>query len=368
MKKFIILTTAVLMLASCAGRTAQKADTCLEELRTELNAVGLSVAVIKDNRVVYTGATGYKNLETQELLQVSDLMRIASISKSFTATAIMQLYEAGCFDLEDDVGKALGFPVRNPQYPEIPITYSMLLSHTSSLSDKGGYFSLDVINPKGKEKDVSGSFNTYAPGTEYQYCNLGFNMLGTLVEIHSGERFDEYVKNNILEPLGLYASFNVNDLDASDFAVIYEFEDGVFVPSPQAYNPRTEEIENYVMGYSAPIFSPTGGMKISAPDLARHALVQMNDGSLDGVEILSPESVALMQTPKSPGGRVLSSDTPEDVIPFGYGFALEKTALLIDGEVMIGHTGSAYGLYSAMFFQKEKKFGFIVLCNGYDTT
>lgn len=375
MKKFIILTTAVLMLASCAGRTAQKADNCLEELRTELNAVGLSVAVIKNNRVVYTGATGYKNLETQELLQVSDLMRIASISKSFTATAIMQLYEAGCFDLEDDVGKALGFPVRNPQYPEIPITYSMLLSHTSSLSDKGGYFSLDVINPKRKEKDVSGSFNTYAPGTEYQYCNLGFNMLGTLVEIHSGERFDEYVKNNILEPLGLYASFNVNDLDASDFAVIYEFEDGVFVPSPQAYNPRIEEIENYVMGYSAPIFSPTGGMKISAPDLARHALVQMNDGSLDGVEILSPESVALMQTPKSAGGRALSGDNEdavedaaEDAVPFGYGFALEKTDLLIDGEVMIGHTGSAYGLYSAMFFQKEKKFGFIVLCNGYDTT
>ncbi|MFY9116943.1 MAG: serine hydrolase domain-containing protein [Bacteroidales bacterium] len=395
MKRIIIYTFAALLLVSCTGIKARKADARLEELRTELNAVGLSVAVIKNNQIIYTGATGYKNLETEEPLQVSDLMRIASISKSFTATAIMQLHEAECFNLDDDISCALGFPVRNPAFPDIPITYRMLLSHTSSLSDKGGYFSLDVINPAVK-KDVSGSFNDYAPGAEYEYCNLGFNMLGTLVEIHSGERFDLYIKNNILDPLGLTASFNVNDLDAEQFAVIYEYEEGEFVPSPQAYNPRTQEIEKYKMGYSTPIFSPTGGMKISAPDLAKHALVQMNDGTWNGVEILTPESVALMQTPQSLGDRRsadpaamqvaeaqegIAEEADEEAAEepagiaekpespaLGYGFALEKTDRLIDGYVMTGHTGSAYGLYSAMFFQKEKKFGFIVLCNGFDTT
>ena len=408
MKKLFFFTLTALLLVSCTGKKVQKADARLEELRTELNAVGFSVAVIKDNRVVYTGATGFRNLETEEPLLVTDLMRIASISKSFTATAIMQLYEAGCFDLDDDIGDALGFSVRNPAHPNIPITYRMLLSHTSSLSDKGGYFSLDVINPAVK-KDVSGSFNDYAPGADYQYCNLGFNILGTLVEIHSAERFDLYIKNNILDPLGLTASFNVNDLDQDKFAVIYEYKDGEFVPSPQAYNPRIKEIEEYVLGYSAPIFSPTGGMKISAPDLAKHALVQMNDGTWNAIEILLPESVALMLTPQSLGDRRSSDpadiqvaktqekiaeeaveeageeaaekaaeeageeaaekEAEEPAVPaLGYGFALEKTDRLIEGHVMTGHTGSAYGLYSAMFFQKEQKFGFIVICNGFDTS
>ncbi|MDD2825042.1 MAG: hypothetical protein PHR05_07600, partial [Bacteroidales bacterium] len=71
---------------------------------------------------------------------------------------------------------------------------------------------------------------------------------------------------------------------------------------------------------------------------------------------------ALMQTPQSPGGRTTGNET------CGYGLALERTDRLIEGEIMTGHTGSAYGLYSAMFFQKEKKFGFVVLCNGCDTS
>jgi len=361
MKRTVIIMAALLVLVSCSGYRTHKADIRLDELRQELNAVGLSVAVISDNQVVYTGATGFRNMETREPLSSSDLMRIASISKSFTATAIMQLYEAGCFDLDDDIGTALGFPVRNPHYPDIPITYRMLLSHTSSLSDSAGYFSLDVLRPD-ITKDVSPSFNDYAPGTAYQYCNLGFNTLGILVEIHSGERFDQYLWYNVLEPLGVYASYNVNDLDTTRFATIYSFEDGEFVPAPQAYNPRKEDIENYVMGSSAIVFSPTGGLKISAPDLARQALVQMNDGTLDGREVLTRESVALMQTPQSPGGR----DTMAEGL--GYGFALQKTDKLIEGEIMTGHTGSAYGLYSAMFFEKDKKFGFVVLCNGCDTS
>jgi len=361
MKKTILLFFISLVLLSCSGRQARQADLCLEQIAQQVNAVGISVAVISNNEIIYTGACGLKNIRTEEKLRPSDLMRIASISKSFTATAIMQLYEAGCFDLDDDISDALGFTVRNPHYPDIPITYRMLLSHTSSLSDKGGYFSLDVIRPE-ITPDVSASFNEYAPGTDYQYCNLGFNTLGVLVEIHSGERFDQYVRNNILDPLGLYASFNVNDLDTNRFATIYAFEEGRFVPSSQAYNPRIEEIENYVKGFSAPVFSPTGGMKISAPGLALHALIQMNEGYFNEIEILTPQSVALMQTPQSPGERSSENET------CGYGFALERTDKLIEGEVMTGHTGSAYGLYSAMFFQKDKKFGFVVLCNGCDSS
>ena len=341
------------LMVSCGPTPAQKADQAMNDLVKDLNAVGLSVAVVKDNKIVYTGAFGAKNIAEGTQIGVDDIFRIASISKSFTATAMMQLREQGKFALDDDVSPALGFTVRNPNYPDIPITFRMLLSHTSSLNDNAGYFSLDVIDPQATPT-YSQSYNQYAPGTGYEYCNLGFNMLGTLVEILSGERFDLYIKNHIINPLGLNAGYNVDDFDRSMFVTIYEYEDGQFVESPDAYRSRADELKNYIMGRTTPIFSPTGGMKIAPKDLAKHMLVQMNQGTWNGVQIITPESVQAMQTPYDyKDGRVSE-----------YGFAISTTTKLIEGETLKGHTGSAYGLYSAMFFSPEKKFGFVMMTNG----
>ncbi|MDR2585439.1 MAG: beta-lactamase family protein [Prevotellaceae bacterium] len=356
MKTPIFLTLFVMAgLITAQGQTAaQQADQAMNDLIKELNAVGLSVAVVKDNAIVYTGAFGAKNLEKGTQISTDDIFRIASISKSFTATAMMQLFEQGRFDLDDDVSPALGFLVRNPNHKDIPITYRMLLTHTSSLNDTTGYFSLDVIDPQ-KTQEYWRAYNQYAPGTDYEYCNLGFNMLGTLVEIHSGERYDRYIHNHIIEPLGLHAGFNVDAFDRSEFVTIYEYENGEFVASPDAYRSRATELQNYTMGRTTPIFSPTGGMKIAPKDLAKHLLVQINQGTLNGVQILKPESVKAMQTPY---------DYP-DKRASGYGFAITTSTRLIEGETLKGHTGSAYGLYSAMFFEPEKKFGFVMMTNGY---
>ncbi|MCL1973860.1 MAG: beta-lactamase family protein [Bacteroidetes bacterium] len=342
-------------MASCTSSPEEQADQAMNNLIKELNAVGLSVAVVKDNQIVYTGAFGTKNIEKGTLINTDDIFRIASISKSFTATAIMQLYEQGKFALDDDVSPALGLTVRNPNFPDIPITYRMLLTHTSSLNDTTGYFSLDVIDPQ-KTREIWRAYNTYAPGTQYEYCNLGFNTLGTLVEIHSGERFDRYIDQHIIKPLGLHAGFNVDDFDRNEFVSLYDFEEGQFVEAPDAYLSRATELENYLMGRNTPIFSPTGGMKIAPKDLAKHMLVQMNQGTWNGVRILKPESVAAMQTPyEYPDGRIGE-----------YGFAISTTSKLIEGETLKGHTGSAYGLYSAMFFEPQKKFGFVMMTNGYE--
>ena len=342
---------------ACGLTPAQRADLAMDSLVKELDAVGLSVAVVKDNRIVYTGAFGFKDVAEGTKIGVDDLFRIASISKSFTATAMMQLHEQGKFALDDDVSPALGIEVRNPNYPDIPITYRMLLSHNSSLNDTTGYFSLDVIDSR-VTPEYWRAYNRYAPGTDYEYCNLGFNMLGTLVEIHSGERFDLYIKNHIIDPLGLNAGYNVDAFDRSQFVTIYDYEDGQFVASPDAYRSRAAELEHYVMGRSTPIFSPTGGMKIAPKDLAKHMLVQINQGTWNGVQILTPESVAAMQTPYDYGDGRAS----------GYGFAIGTSTGLIEGETVKGHTGSAYGLYSAMYFEPEKKFGFVMMTNGAPAT
>jgi D-alanyl-D-alanine carboxypeptidase len=324
----------------------------LTQLMENQPVMGLSVAVVKDGKLVYTHAMGWKE-EGKVPLKTTDMFRIASISKSFSATSIMQLVEQKKLSLDDDVSELIGFQVRNPKFPETVITLRMLLSHTSSINDSEGYFTLDAFNPP-KNPNWAKAYNEYEPGKGYQYCNLNFNTVGTIIEKYSGERFDYYVKNHILDPLGLYGGYNVNELDVSRFATLYAYsrDSSKFSPSPAAYAPRKEEIENYQMGYSTPIFSPTGGMKISAPDLAKYMIMHMNYGKGGNVKIISKKSSREMQTP-------LSLDE-------NYGLALWKTDKLISGVKLTGHTGSAYGLYSSMFFDPEKKFGFVVITNGCD--
>ena len=342
----IVLTTTY-----CTPSKESLAKEEMERVMEKNSAVGLAVAVVKGGEIIYTESFGYKNLEDSTLLGEGDLFRIASISKSFTTTALLTLMERGLIGLDQDVSELTGFPVRNPAYPDVKITVKMLLSHTSSLNDFEGYFNLDVLNPA-KNKDFAKCYNNYEPGTKYQYCNLGFNTLGAIAERLAGERFDQFVRHTVLEPLGLYASFNPDSLDATRYVTLY---DTLPAPQPAAYVSRAKQLDSgYVMGYSTPLFSPTGGMKISAKDLAKYMIMHINYGALpNGDRIISEESSRLMQSPVFETGEGES-----------YGLALRQTSNFIPGEDMVGHTGSAYGLYSAMFFEPEKKFGIVLITNG----
>jgi len=333
----------------------EKAEEDLQAMMKKMDVVGLSVAVVKKGEIIYTHSFGLKSIENNEPLTDQHIFRIASISKSFSATSILQLAEAKKLSLEDDFSNLVGFKIRNPKYPNTVITLKMVMSHTSSINDSQGYFNLDVINPN-KNPDWAKCYNDYEPGKGYEYCNLNYNMVGTVIEKISGERFDQYVKHHVLDPLKLYGGYCVDSLDNRRFATLYAYDSATkkFTPSPSAYAPRREEISHYVMGYSTPIFSPTGGMKISATDLATYMTMHMNGGNYKGVRILSKKSSALMQTPIA----------DEE----GYGLAISNLDDLIPGKRMTGHTGSAYGLYSAMFFQPKEKFGIVVITNGCNGT
>jgi CubicO group peptidase (beta-lactamase class C family) len=227
----------------------------------------------------------------------------------------------------------------------------MVLSHRSSINDSQGYFSLDPINPA-KNHNWEKGYNNYEPGKGYMYCNLNYNMTGAVIERLTGERFDLYVKNHILNPLSVYGGYCVDSLDKSKFATLYAYEtdSAKFIASPAAYIQNKEVLANYKLGESTPVFSPTGGMKISATGLAKVMLMHMKLGKGNGHRIISRKSARRMQTPLSPEEN--------------YGFAILKTDKLIPGKTMTGHTGSAYGLYSAMFFNSKEKFGIVVISNG----
>jgi len=327
------------------------ADSAIQVIMGSHKVMGMSIAVVKKSKLVYAQSFGLKNQETKTALNNSDIFRIASISKSFSATAIMQLVEKRMISLDDDMSKLVGFIIRNPKYPETPITLKMVLSHRSSINDSQGYFSLDAINPA-KNPNWAKCYNNYAPDSGYMYCNLNYNMAGTIIEKISGERFDRYIQNHILQPLQLYGGYCVDSLDKQKFATIYEYstDSAKFIASPNAYAARSEEIANYTMGYSTPVFSPTGGMKISASDLAKYMIMHSKMGKFNGKRIIARRSAKQMQT--------MISEKEQ------YGLALSKSNKLIEGVWLTGHTGSAYGLNSAMFFEPNKQYGFVVIING----
>lgn len=351
--KFNCLVLILVFLAVNIHAQVSVVEESIQKIFQEEKVVGISVAVVKGNKLIYAQSFGVSNLETSKPLTNENIFRIASISKSFSATSILQLMETGKLKLDEDVSNLVGFKIRNPKFPQSIITLKLLLSHLSSINDSEGYFSLDNINPD-KNPNWQKCYNDYEPGKGYQYCNLNFNMVGTIIEKISGERFDQYVKHHILDPLGLYGGYCVDSLDKTKFASIYDYtiDSSKFILSPNAYAPRSEEITNYTMGYSTPIFSPTGGMKIAATDLAKYMTMHMNYGKFKGGRILRKKSSKLMQTP-------LSDEE-------NYGFAIENTTKMIDGIKLVGHTGSAYGLFSAMFFDPIKKYGIVVISNGCD--
>ena len=167
----------------------------------------------------------------------------------------------------------------------------MVLAHRSSINDSQGYFTLDAINPE-KNPDWAKCYNKYEPGTGYMYCNLNYNMVGTIIEKISGQRFDQYVKNHILDPLNLYGGYCVDSLEQSRFATIYE------------YNTTTKNFNRSTRGLCAAqgrdrqicdgiqyahIFA-NGRNEDLAADLAQYMIMHMNQGRYKGKKIISKKS------------------------------------------------------------------------------
>jgi CubicO group peptidase (beta-lactamase class C family) len=192
---------------------------------------------------------------------------------------------------------------------------------------------------------------------------MGLNLAGTVLEKVSGVRFDNYVRQNVINRLGLYGGHNVDSLDASRIARIYRIRDGVYEEATGAYASRANVMPDYVHGYSAPIFSPTGGVKISARDLAQYMMMHMNYGEYNGTRIISEESARAMQTPV----WIAKNEGDEQ-----YGLCLREFIDFVDdaryntpGNYPIGHTGGAYGLRSIMIWSPADNWGIVAMTNGY---
>ncbi|MBQ7640384.1 MAG: beta-lactamase family protein [Bacteroidales bacterium] len=381
MKKLLSLALAVFLtggLFSCGAATPEgpaetpagprvlteaqlaKLEKDLTAIARDHDVVSMQVAFVVGDEIVYSHAVGLKNFDSRVPASTTDLYRIASVSKSFSGVSTMQLVDAGKLSLDADVSDIVGFRVRNPKFPKVPITVRMLLSHTSSIVDSKVSYkkSFDVtLNPAtASATNVAACYSNYEPGTHYQYSNRGINLLGAVIEKVSGERFDNYVRGHILLPLGITdAGFNVDSLDRTRFASLYTINDvGDYVEQTGAYE-RYPQYDTYRLGIDTPHFSPAGGMKISILGLAEWMLTLKRGGlGRNGVRILPADRVEQM----------FQKATPDNsTVKYGFTLSVSKTLL---GFPMRGHTGSAYGLKSVLSFSLDQDFGVVVFCSSVD--
>ncbi len=342
--------------------------------------MGMSVVAVLGRRVCYSRSFGLANVSRGVPITDATMYRVASVSKSVTATAVMILHDLGLLHLDDDVSGHLGYAVRNPRHPDVPITARMLLSHTSSLTDGGSYdeflnasYYADPPPPLAGLLDGAsghGSGGLYmerAPGTRFEYANVNYGILGTLVESITEMRFDVFCRERIFVPLKMNATFNIRDVDDIDtVAALYRKVEGTWTPQMDDYGgvlPPTRDLSGYRPGTNAVIFSPQGGMRASANALATFTLMHMNNGAWNGASVLKPETATLMRQAQFASG---DSEGPEG--SWGLGFRLPARLPGADeafGEGSVaGHSGEAYGLLSAMYFDASKGTGVVFITNG----
>ncbi|MEI7537659.1 MAG: serine hydrolase, partial [Comamonadaceae bacterium] len=307
-------------------------DYCVAQnssLQTRLQAVmndpvkplaSLSVVAIRDGKMVYQGYFGKRTIDPGVAVDGKTLFRVASISKLVTTLGVMQLVEQHKINLDADVSTYLGFRLRNPNFPEALISTRMLLNHTSSLRDDGGYsFPIgqslqSVLDPRGENYGAGGrwalpsSSADRSPGRYFEYVNLNWGVLGTVIEAVSGQRFDSYMKQAVLAPLKIAGGFNVEELsedEIGNLAVLYRKRNGEVWDSTGPWVSQVDDyqgkvpavragLERYRLGRNATPFSPQGGLRIRAGDLAKVMLLLINGGELDGVRLLSTASVQAM--------------------------------------------------------------------------
>lgn len=358
----------------------------------------VSVLAIRRGRPLYQAQFGKRSIEKQLPVNADTLFRIASISKMMTTLGLMRLVEDGKLDLDRDVSDYLGFALRNPHFPDRAISLRQLLSHTSSLRDDAGYSwpaatslaSILVPGAPGYDKGAMWSAKA-GPGDFFTYSNLGWGVIGTIMEAATGERFDLLMRRLLLDPLGVHGGYNVAALPAADvanLATLYRKRtvdteiwdaNGPWIAQVDDFSTRAPQpapgLDAYKPGSNATPFSPTGGLRISATGMGVIMQMLMQHGVYQGKRLLKKATLERMfarqwtYDPTANGGAG-NGDTDHGLfMAWGLGneqFPDQPGTRLVEGGgfAAVGHLGEAYGLRSMFLFDRASGTGFVVLIGG----
>ncbi|UCF50605.1 MAG: serine hydrolase [Thermoplasmatales archaeon] len=339
----------------------------------------ISACIINEDEVTWSKGYGIYDLDNGKPATENTIYNVGSITKTITGTAFMQLWEKGLFDLDEDVNNYLPFSLRNPNFPDIPITFRMLLSHSSSLNYESGIdgvkyygwlnFSQDPpfkgypdpflkehLTPGGKWYYPERWSNDIAPGELSVYSNVNFDLIAYLVEIISNEPFLDYCNNNIFQPLEMYnTSFNLSELDIDSVAIPYHYHDSKYI--------QINEL-SYILGdYTPPEkywrvhMYPVGGLYTTVSDISHFLIAHMNGGVYNGVRILEENTIKEMHNIQPPG------NIEAGLQYYGLAWIIFKDPFIFNTTIS-GFSGDTYGVSTWMVYNPSEDIGVIYFSNG----
>ena len=317
-------------------------------------AIGASLVLCLPGGQDEVFAFGHSRLKPILPVTPNTCFRIASVSKLVMTFAALSLAEEGLLDLDLDIAAYLGYPVRSPHAPDIPVTMRMLLTHTSSITDDGPY------GTRGMEPgctlrellNAPESWRNAAPGSSFYYSNLGAGAAGVVLECAAGLPFDAILKARVFDPLAIRASYDPRSISPAD-----DLADGYSVRA--FFPPRLRYDAAKLAARPPEAFDPERDYLIAAgrmiTDSAGMAQLVHLLACKDGMGVLSPSSLNAMRA---------CQDGMPGICACGRGLNTAFLPDVFDGFSPIGHQGVAYGMCAELFADPQKGCGFGLMTNG----
>ncbi|MBL1178915.1 serine hydrolase domain-containing protein [Pantanalinema sp. GBBB05] len=338
--RLLLLGTLIMMVFQLRANAVQltlemKIDRFITHRMTTQHIPGLALAITHENQVMYV--KGYGKANTRQLVTPQTQFPVASLSKSFTAIAVLQLVEAGQIDLDAPVKQYLpDFTLADTKTAD-QITIRHLLNHISGLSDFG-FSEAFLPQPTTHAERVESLHNARpvaAPGTQFHYFNPNYDVLARVVEVVSGQSFAEYLRSCIFTPLQMSETFH-----ATTMAEALQRGDRMATGHLMAFAIpfAAQELSGYLGG--------NAGAISTAEDMAKYLILHSNEGRFEDKQLLTSDNMALMHTPP-----------PQINSPYAMGWFVTTE----NGRKILQHNGILSTFYTDVTVLPNEKYGIALL-------
>jgi CubicO group peptidase (beta-lactamase class C family) len=338
---FLVSFAGPALAQTASSKYTERLEPFITKTMTEAKIPGLAIGVVEDGRLVYSRGFGVMKLgDLSQPVTPATLFHMASITKPFVATSVMQLVEQGKVDLDAPVTKYLAyFQLQDPRYRSI--TVRQMLTHTSGMPDVRNYWwnkpEYDDGSLERYVRSLTDKQLRWQPGSKYAYSNMAFEVLGDLVAKVSGKSFEDYVEANILNPLGMKSSTLLfKKADPAKLAAGHTLSKGKVIP-----------IAHYPYNRA---HTPSSNLHSSVGDMARWIAVNINRGELDGNRILKSSTYDLLWKPAA---------TVQGLGQVGISWFLGD----LKGEPIVMHGGGDDGFLTYVAFSPSHKAGVVMMIN-----
>ena len=334
----------------CVSQETQAADDSFARLFNKADAVNGAVLISQNGRRIYERYFGVEDRKTKVPVSENTVYKVASVTKLISAMGVMRLYDAGLVDLDAGLEG-----IRNPHFPDAPVTLRQVMSHTSSLLSSAPYRTppeWDKLNAQDTQY-----FSRHLPGTRYEYANLNGGILCSVIERASGQSLNTFMTENIFAPLGINAAYAAHLLpDSTRLATAYYADKTVFRRASQYIRIDAEEYDD-TCGPDSHYRAAIGSLYISLAGLEKLGCALAGDGSVDGIQVLSGLAVRMM--------RLDQSSLPDSSVTVSSpcGLCLRRFTDS-DGITWYGHQGRWEGLLTDLFFEPKTQTVVVFVLDG----